>query len=229
MGIDDRVLKFSNAPLLVQSLANADIKQVACGGEHSGAITARGDAFMWGRNQEGQCGLRSVHETRIYKPTSMPVQDLLDHIDLGDLHSCFITKEQILMTCGDNSNGQCGQGNDSEIFIPTPKLVLSIQEPIKQVSSGYRHTLCLTKRGIVFGFGSNRTHEMGLGESKFSSQKEFHVPLRMTHLEMHDITQVAAGGFSAALTSSKSIIIWGSGEFGQFVYPQKVCIEGINF
>ena len=77
--------------------------------------------------------------------------------------------------------------------------------------------------------GSNRQHEMGLGDAHHATQKEFHSPLRMNHLEMHDIIKVAAGGFSAAITSSHSIILWGTGEFGCFIYPQKVCIEGISF
>jgi hypothetical protein len=41
---------------------------------------------------------------------------------------------------------------------------------------------------------------MGLGESSYSNKKEFASPFRMSHLEMHDIVSVAAGGFSAALT-----------------------------
>lgn len=70
---------------------------------------------------------------------------------------------------------------------------------------------------------------MGLGESNYADQKEFSNPLRMNHLEMHEITSVTAGGFSAALTSNKSIILWGTGEFGCFRNPQKVCIDGVSF
>ena len=60
---------------------------------------------------------------------------------------------------------------------------------------------------------------MGLGDSNYAEQKEFSTPLRMNQLEMHDIISVSAGGFSAALTSSNQMIIWGTGEFGCFKNP----------
>jgi len=41
----------------------------------------------------------------------------------------------------------------------------------------------------------------------------------MFHLQMHEIVNVAAGGFSAALTSNQQIILWGTGEFGRFTNP----------
>ena len=46
---------------------------------------------------------------------------------------------------------------------------------------------------------------------------------------MHPIIEVSAGGFSAALTQSFEIILWGSGEFGTFRNTQKVCIDGVSF
>lgn len=63
---------------------------------------------------------------------------------MGDLHSCFVTREGHVLTCGDNSRGQCGLGIQSEIFICTPRIIHEIREPVKQVSAGYRHTLALT-------------------------------------------------------------------------------------
>jgi hypothetical protein len=36
---------------------------------------------------------------------------------------------------------------------------------------------------------------------------------------MHEITQISAGGFSAVLTSTQNIILWGTGEFGCFKTP----------
>jgi len=52
---------------------------------------------------------------------------------------------------------------------------------------------------------------MGMGDSNLAKQKLFYSPIRLRHLEIHEITKVEAGGFSAALTSDKQILIWGSG------------------
>jgi|LauGreDrversion4_2_1035121.scaffolds.fasta_scaffold50187_1 alpha-tubulin suppressor-like RCC1 family protein len=46
---------------------------------------------------------------------------------------------------------------------------------------------------------------------------------------MHNVIKVRAGSFSAALTSEKEILIWGSGDFGQVQTPIKVCTEGVQF
>lgn len=77
------------------------------------------------------------------EPRLLQTDKGINRVDLGDLHSTFLTRDGILMTCGDNSRGQCGQGAQSEIFICEPRLVLEIQEPLSQVSAGYRHTLVL--------------------------------------------------------------------------------------
>jgi len=41
---------------------------------------------------------------------------------------------------------------------------------------------------------------MGLGESQLARELNFYKPLKLTQLEIHRITTVAAGGFSAAIT-----------------------------
>ena len=46
---------------------------------------------------------------------------------------------------------------------------------------------------------------------------------------MYIITKVVAGGFSAALTSQSEILVWGQGEFGSFLSPQKIYMDDIRF
>ena len=50
-------------------------------------------------------------------------------------------------------------------FIDRPTLVLDIKEPVQQVSSGHKHTLVLTNSGKVYGMGTNRKHEIGVGNT----------------------------------------------------------------
>lgn len=77
--------------------------------------------------------------------------------------------------------------------------------------------------------GSNLQHEMGLGDSLLAQEPSFFYPLKLVQLEIHKVKKIAAGGFSAAITDQKQLIIWGSGSFGTFSTPQKVCMEGIEF
>ena len=104
-----------------------------------------------------------------------------------------------------------------------------IFDEVVKISCGYRHSLALTAKGEVFGFGSNKRQEMGLGEQPHAHESNFYAPLRLDQLDIHNITHVSAGGFSAAITDLNQLIIWGTGQFGVFSTPQKVCMEGIFF
>ncbi|KAG6592710.1 E3 ubiquitin-protein ligase HERC4 [Phytophthora cinnamomi] len=44
-------------PTLINSLKDTPFTAVACGGSHSGAVTASGDVFTWGSGSQGQLGL----------------------------------------------------------------------------------------------------------------------------------------------------------------------------
>ena len=150
-------------------------------------------------------------------------------MSLGDLHSAVISTSGSLYTFGDNSKGQLGLGPRAKIHVESPQEVIDVPETVRQVACGFRHTLVLANNGNVYGMGNNRRHELGLGESARSREPEFNTPLKLSHLEIHRITKVAAGGFSAAVTVTNQLIIWGTGQFGAFRTPQKVCMDDVRF
>lgn len=63
-------MQFSNSPLLVTAIdkLNMSVTSVHCGGMHAAILTQNGEAYMWGRNQEGQCA-QSLEERRILNPS----------------------------------------------------------------------------------------------------------------------------------------------------------------
>ena len=85
-------------------------------------------------------------------------------------------------------------------MVDRPTRVQDILDEVLQVSCGYRHTLVLTSKGQLFGFGSNRRHEMGLGDSPLAVENNFFAPLKLDALLIHNIVHTVAGGFSAAIT-----------------------------
>lgn len=54
------------------------------------------------------------------------------------------------------------------MIITSPRTV-ELMDSVQQVSAGFRHTLALTHGGVVYGMGSNRYNEMGLGDSNYVS------------------------------------------------------------
>jgi len=153
-------------------------------------------------------------------------------VECGDLTSALITAAGQLYTFGDNSQGQLGLGNGifrTQLTVDRPTRVQDIFDQVTQVSCGHRHSLALTNQGRIFGFGSNRRHEMGLGEGPGATENNFFAPLELEHLNIHNIVKCSAGGFSAALTDINQLIVWGTGQFGVFSTPQKVCMDGVLF
>ena len=190
--------------------------------------------YAWGRNQQGQCGQSPREVQNIYVPQAVVFEGShpVSQVECGDLVTALVTQAGQLYTFGDNSQGQLGLGNGvfrTQVFVSKPTRVQDILDEVTRVSCGYRHTLALTVKGQIYGFGSNRRHEMGLGDSTQAVENNFYAPTKLEPLLIHNVTHVAAGGFSAAITDHNELIVWGTGQFGVFSTPQKVCMEGIYF
>jgi alpha-tubulin suppressor-like RCC1 family protein len=122
-----------------------------------------------------------------------------------------VTTRQEILTFGDNSEGQLGLNIDNKSSVDRPSIIVTtgaeIRENIAQVSCGYRHTLVLTENGRVYGFGTNKRYELGLGHH--TQQTRFNSAVRIAALDTYDIIKIAAGGFSAALTHQNEVLMWG--------------------
>lgn len=87
----------------------------------------------------------------------------------------------------------------------------------------------LTEDGEVFGFGSNQTYEMGIADGAPDGAQIYREPKLLELLSAHRVKKVRSGLFSACLTEKDDLILWGTGAFGCFQTPQKVCVEGVAF
>ncbi|MUG21221.1 hypothetical protein GNQ08_02075 [Paenibacillus macerans] len=100
-------------------------------------------------------------------------------------------------------------GNGSKLPAYTPVKVHIDQ--VKQVSSGYRHTLFLHNDGTVSAVGGNEHGQLGTGAK---SQEVAVEPVQAAALK--DIVSVSAGdGFSLALDKDGAVWAWGNNEQGQ--------------
>ena len=58
-------------PQEVQGLAGYFVEDIACGAEHSLALTCTGDVWAWGNNSEGQLGIGHTN-TPVREPQLVP-------------------------------------------------------------------------------------------------------------------------------------------------------------
>ncbi|XP_053673272.1 probable E3 ubiquitin-protein ligase HERC4 [Anopheles nili] len=150
-------------PTLIQSLAGIPIAFIACGGNHSFAVSKSGAIFGWGKNTFGQLGLNDLnsrcHPTQLRTLRSLGVR----YISCGDDFSVFLTNEGGVFTCGAGTFGQLGHGScNNEIL---PRMVFELMgSKITQIACGRRHTLAFVpSRGKIYGFGLSGVGQLGTG------------------------------------------------------------------
>jgi len=164
------------------------ITQVACGKEHTLALSSVGQIFCWGRNTHGQLGLGNKSERVI---TPKLITSLVDcpiyKICAGSYHSVAITYSGTTFTWGMNQSGQLGTGDTAEKLLPTNVRLLS-GKGVLHVACGEEHTVALTMLGGVFTFGCGMSGQ--LGHNAFNNEYN---PKMVLDLMGCNISQIACG------------------------------------
>ncbi|XP_021697448.1 probable E3 ubiquitin-protein ligase HERC4 isoform X1 [Aedes aegypti] len=150
-------------PTLVKSLAGIPIAFIACGGNHSFAVSKSGAIFGWGKNTFGQLGLNDL-VSRCFPQQLKTLRNLgVRYISCGDDFSAFLTQEGGVFTCGAGTFGQLGHGTCSNEILP--RMVFELMgSKITQIACGRRHTLAFVpSRGKIYGFGLGGVGQLGVG------------------------------------------------------------------
>eukprot|EP01084_Bolivina_argentea_P302745 522609_1 len=87
------------------------IIDIKSGSKHKLFLTSKGHVYGIGVNDSGQLGL-GEHIKRVSTPTLVPIDDEIQSIACGKLHSLFLNKNGKLLICGFNYSGQLGITNE---------------------------------------------------------------------------------------------------------------------
>ncbi|XP_042421249.1 ultraviolet-B receptor UVR8-like [Zingiber officinale] len=164
-------------PTRVPSLPS-DVTSVAAGHYHSLAVTARGDLWAWGRNEEGQLGRHAAaHRVTWSQPEKVAG---VDHVGVtaafaSGVVSAAIDDEGSLWVWGRSKRGQLGLGNGVIEATKPSKVEALAGHQLVKVSFGWGHALALTKSGKVFGWGYAKDGRLGqMGQKLYVA----HEPLK---------------------------------------------------
>ncbi|KAL5208559.1 hypothetical protein ABZP36_032994 [Zizania latifolia] len=140
------------------------ISTVYAGHYHSLAVSAEGEVWEWGRNDEGQLG-RGHHSPR--NTWSKPEQVRgLENVQVRAVSASGVVSGAIgcdgsLWVWGRSKRGQLGLGKDIvEATIPSRVEALASYDIVK-VSFGWGHAMALTKDGGLFGWGYSENGRLG--------------------------------------------------------------------
>ena len=165
LGSGDRATAMT--PRLIESLQRQPIAQIKCRGVHVLALTARGQLWAWGRDEDGQLGST---KTASGKPRehhhSIPerVSDLMGtrvlHVACGRCHSIAVDSNGRLFSWGGNDDGALGHGDRLSRATPTACAALEGMVVVG-VACGSRHTLALVRDVPMLEGGKERALDGG--------------------------------------------------------------------
>lgn len=125
-------------------------------------------------------------------------------------HSVAITTEGKALTWGRNDKGQLGQGDSDRRDVPT--LIESLSDlNVVDAAVGKNHTLLLSDRGIVFGFGENKMGQCGLN----SQTQSIPSPTKICYKGPPIRRMTCGAEFSMIVDIRGNLYSFGCPEYGQ--------------
>ncbi|KAN0062784.1 hypothetical protein ACQY0O_004980 [Thecaphora frezii] len=233
-------------PHILRSVSNVRMSRVhtshsSC---HAVLLSVDGDAYVLGRNEQGQCGFspKPVAEApsgpAVWSPVKLqraqhfspplPADDKGDIIyaATGRSHTLLVTAAGAVYAAGLNSSGQCG--------LPLQNIVDGFQkietapfirdkDAVVAASCGATFSMLLTASGKVYTMGSSEKGQLGngrTGEHFISGNKlafnTFDEPFLVKALSDKKIVQIHCGQqHTIALDDEGFVYTWGFGGYGR--------------
>jgi alpha-tubulin suppressor-like RCC1 family protein len=196
-------------PVPVQFPAGTTITAVSAGGFMDLALTATGQVYAWGDNDQGQLGdglegsqASSSTPVLVHIPAGIKITAISAGVD----HSLAITAGGGVLAWGENVSGALGTGDTTNRDVPASVSLLSGLK-VTSVSAGDFTSMALTSSSQVLTWGDNQHGQLGTGTSADFST----LPALVTLPAGSGLVTAISSGFAhdVALTSTGSVYSWG--------------------
>jgi alpha-tubulin suppressor-like RCC1 family protein len=182
------------------------IVEISAGHYHSLAADSAGNAWAWGRNNNGQLGDGTTQKRT--RPVRVGTLTSVHLLAGGRDHSLALKNDGTVWAWGSNAFGQIGDGTTTRRLSPVQ--VLGLTRPVIQIAAGREHSLAVEDDGSVWSWGSNVYGQLGDGTKTNRTR-----PVPVTGLSS-GVTDVEAGAHhSLALRSTGTVASWGRNYRGE--------------
>mmetsp|Transcript_23882 Transcript_23882/g.42273 ORF Transcript_23882/g.42273 Transcript_23882/m.42273 type:complete len:368 (+) Transcript_23882:2665-3768(+) len=189
-----------------------DVVQMAAGDSHMIVLTAQNELYMWGtyRNSSGNITTGLNTPTRIGKSEFSRTRKIT-RICSGAHHSLVLADGKVY-AWGDSEKGQLARRPCPRRRALTGLTIESTGlKDVKEIFCGKDHNFAIKHNGKVLAWGLNESGQLGIG----SDQTQFS-PVEVRGLRGHKLSLIRGGeGFSLALTADKTLLAWGTNNYGQ--------------
>lgn len=200
-------------PTEVASLTEVPLSSVACGANHTIAVSSlRDEVYAWGWGDFGRLGIGDPSDVLV--PTPIPALSgvAVAQVACGDSHCMVVATDGRLFTFGRNQNGQLGLGDTEDRL--HPHVVQSLWDDgvkVRRAAGGAEHSAITVEGGEMYTFGWGRYGNLGHGHTN-----DVHVPTKVAGLAGQNVREPVCGWrHSAALTDEGRLWTFGWSKYGQ--------------
>lgn len=154
------------------ALADTDVRVVfvACGGNHTVALTSDGGVIAFGYNYHGQLGTGnndSLQPTPVRLASAALAGVRIVGCAAGDNFTHLVSDDGRVFATGSNLNGQLGTGDTTNVNTPTEIDAAHFGgAPVAAVACGGYHTMAITRgEGKLYCWGRGWNGATGLGHT----------------------------------------------------------------
>ena len=204
---------------VIPAVIHHSIELLSCGLEHIAMLSVFGKVFTMGYGAGGVLG----HGDFVSCAGLRCVDSLFSvaYLECGAYHTAALTEGGLVYTWGRGDVGQLGINpanltQDELGFLTcTPLPVQDLSHiKLKSIACGQAHTLFLSENGSVFSCGWGDDGQLGFKPSDLQANIMLLTPKQI--LLNYPVQKISAGStFSACVTLSGEVLVWGSGAKGQ--------------
>jgi len=191
--------------------AGVHLVGVACGQEFTIACDSSGRLWSWGKSREGAMGAQSNGNVRL--PELVPLENFKLRSRFERSARVAAARGEVHSTHESQSSGS-GSASDSTTHVHCDKFVVG-------VSCGPNSSLAWTSSGKLFGAGSNRRGELGIGSDARRVPHFDEVAIPSCEASADDFAVLSASmgrSHAACTTRDGSLFTWGSNRDGVLVF-----------
>lgn len=179
-----------------------------------GRCEASGELYCCGQNSYGELGIGDDIERHQLSSIGLCGWDDICQVVSGNEILAILTNDGVVLTCGLNKSGQCGQGHfDERVMLLRPVAALRSQK-VKFIaaSNGCEHMIALTETGLAYSWGYNDRGQ--LGHENLTTK--IHLPKLIESMKDKKLGFAAVSyHHSAVVTDTGELYTFGMNDCGQ--------------
>lgn len=224
---DNHMISLLLSKNILTTTLKASVELISCGSEHIAMLSTFGKIFTLGYGASGVLGHGDILSCII--PRMIESLSGIVYVECGAYHTATIDENGKIWVWGRGDVGQLGVSVNllTKDFMGVCALKPLIVEElaftrVKTVACGQAHTLALDENGVVYSFGWGDDGQLGLMPSELLSNIMTLNVKKINFLHVPIVKISAGASFSACVSDTGEVFVWGSGEKGQLGLGDKV-------